>query len=150
MALPGGGSAGIALNAIVNLVGDTTSAYIDSSNVNTSANHGGAVDARAHQQTTIQGAGGSLGVGDVGIGADVHVDELTNNTTAYISDTLSHGTATTVYSGSGGVEVSTVTRQIVQEVASGAGVGTYVGFAGAAAGVRRRRPPPVPILAMRT
>jgi len=78
--------------------------YIDNSNVNSAANQGKSVIVKA-TRNNILNAGGSLGVGDVGVGADVHTIHHQHHA-AYITDTIlaQRATRTAVY-GATGVEV---------------------------------------------
>ncbi|MGA2700304.1 MAG: hypothetical protein ABSH35_04325 [Isosphaeraceae bacterium] len=123
----GVGAAGIGLNIEVDVFNDTTDAHIAGSTVTSGVASGGAVIVRAHRSTGITSAGGVLGVGaaGAGIGAVVAADIDSSTTVASIN-------AATVSAGSGGVEVSALTRETVGTTTVGLGVGLYAGVAGGA------------------
>ncbi len=135
------GAVGIGLNVLVNLIGDTTLAYIDQSHVNDAVNVGQSVIVRAHQSTTVNNGSGAGGVaGTVGVAAGINVDTLTNVTKAYIADSNAATAGdpskrTSIFAGPGGVEVSATGRENILEVAASLGVGGVAGIAGAASGV---------------
>ncbi len=132
---------GIGLNVLINLVGDTTLAYIDNSQINDQANVGGAVIVRAHQSTSVHNGSGAAGLGTAaGFAAGTNVDVITNTTRAYIanSDPATAGNTgkrTSVFAGPGGVDVTASSREDVLEVAVSVGIGGAAGIAGAASGV---------------
>jgi hypothetical protein len=122
-----GSAVGIGINFEVNVFDDTTDAHIDGSFVNSANDNGSAVIVRAHDEIDVTSAGGALATGDEGFGAVVDTDVYTSTTSATVG-------GSTVYAG-GDVEVSALTRENVTSATAGAGVGTYVGFAGGASGV---------------
>src|SRR5208282_3085316 len=123
----GVGAAGIGLNIAVDVFNDTTDAHIAGSTVTSGVASGGAVIVRAHRSTGITSAGGVLGggVAGAGSGAGVAADIDSSTTVASIN-------AATVSAGSGGVEVSALTRETVGTTTVGLGVGLYAGVAGGA------------------
>ncbi len=109
----GAGIVGVGINVAVNKVTDTTQAYINSSNINSAADNGQSVKVRAHQGTTIDDAGGVLGVGAVGVGAVVDTTVLASITKALVEG------SSKVYAG-GGLTVATVTNENAQIITAGA------------------------------
>ena len=135
------GTVGIGLNVLVNLIGDTTLAYIDQSHVNDAVNVGQSVIVRAHQATTVNNGSGAAGLGgSAGGAAGINVDVLTNKTQAYVVDSNAATAGdpsqrTSIFAGPGGVEVSATSRERILEVAASLGAGLAAGIAGAASGV---------------
>ncbi|MBE9030746.1 DUF4347 domain-containing protein [filamentous cyanobacterium LEGE 11480] len=125
--ISGGGTAGVAATASVNVLKDETLAYIDGGTINgtnTGANANQAVRVRALNNSNIDvKAGAATFGGTAGVGATVDVTDISNTTKAYING------ATTVNAQSA-VDVTSFSRETFSSiVASGAGGGT-VGIAG--------------------
>src|SRR5206468_3837934 len=104
------GAVGIGGTAVVNYLGNTTRAAIDSattaarvagSTVNSGTEPGRAVVVRAHQATDVTDHGGVLTFGDEGVGAAVDADIVLNTTTASVSGSNARA--------GGDVEVSALT-----------------------------------------
>jgi hypothetical protein len=100
----GGGTAGIAGSATVEVIGETSKAHVDGGaqvNVETTPNSAQGVNIHATNSTrVIAGAGGVGGGGAVGVGAGIDVGVITKDTEAYIADASS----TTHYFGTTAVD----------------------------------------------
>jgi hypothetical protein len=104
----GGGTAGIAGSATVEVLSETSKAHVDAGaqiNVQTAApNADQGVNIHATNTTRVQsGAGGVGGGGEVGIGAGIDVGVITKHTEAYVAD----ASATTHYFGAQSVDTLT-------------------------------------------
>jgi len=129
-----GGSAGIGVNLTPSFLFDTTHAAIDNTSVNESADTGGDVIVRAHQDTdlaTLVGAAGFSLAGN-GVGLAAQGIFVQNDTQASLSDSdLTEATGSgraAIYSG-GDVDVSTATREKKNTVVVGLAASAL--FAGA-------------------
>ncbi|MDO9281267.1 MAG: leukotoxin LktA family filamentous adhesin [Methylotenera sp.] len=121
----GGGSAGVAGMADVNLVTDNTVATIDNSDLGASADKVGAVKVAATHTVTIDSIAGALaGGGGAGIGAGASVNIIKANTVAKLNNS-------NVYA-SGLTEVNAFSLTDVNAIAMTAGVGGTAGIGGAA------------------
>ena len=108
----GGGGAGVGVNLAPNFISDTTHAYIDDTDVNSTSNMGGDVVVKSHQDTDVLAGIGAAGLSGGGAGIGIAADGVFvfNDTQAYITDTNTSDGRATVNSG-GSIEVSTLTRE---------------------------------------
>ncbi|MDP2102146.1 MAG: leukotoxin LktA family filamentous adhesin [Methylotenera sp.] len=121
----GGGSAGVAGMADVNLVTDNTVATIDNSDLGASNDKVGAVKVAATHTVTIDSIAGALaGGGGAGIGAGASVNIIKANTVAKLNNS-------NVYA-SGLTEVNATSLTDVNAIAMTAGAGGTAGIGGAA------------------
>lgn len=121
----GGGSAGVAGMADVNLVTDNTVATIDNSDLGASNDKVGAVKVAATHTVTIDSIAGALaGGGGAGIGAGASVNIIKANTVAKLNNS-------NVYA-SGLTEVNASSLTDVNAIAMTAGAGGTAGIGGAA------------------
>jgi RTX calcium-binding nonapeptide repeat (4 copies) len=126
-----GGFVGVQGLVSVNSVNDHTDAFISRSHVNSEDNFGGQVLVRAHTDDRLWIISGGLAAGAVGVGATVDRSQITSTTRAFITneDQVGDGAnAASVVYGTG-VEVSTVSREKIDEVIVGfaAGAGALAG-----------------------
>jgi Ca2+-binding RTX toxin-like protein/acetolactate synthase small subunit len=120
-----GFNAGVAGTASVNVVGDTTEAYIDGSTVNnTGANAAQGVVVRAFNETDINVVAGSLGVAlkGAGVGATADVVVINNTTRSSIKNA-------SVINANGNVDVTSYSKETVNSTIVSGG-GALVGVAG--------------------
>ena len=125
------GGFGVGVNLAPTVVSDVTHAYIQDSNINSAADHGGDVIVKAHQFTdtdSIIGAAG-IGLGGASVGIAAEGIFLVNDTQAWISDTDTTNGINAIYSG-GNVEVSSFTEENSTNAVIGAAVGTGFSAAG--------------------
>ncbi len=119
--LAGGGTVGVAATVSIEIIGDTTQAYIDGSTVNAnnaSDNRGQGVRVRALNVTHVDtNAGGLAAGGTAGVGATCDVELLGNTTQTYLADSAQ-------VNARAGVQVTAYDEEsVLAIVVSGAGAG---------------------------
>ncbi|OUS15208.1 hypothetical protein A9Q88_11635 [Gammaproteobacteria bacterium 50_400_T64] len=124
------GVVGIAGNLVVNHVATTTEAYVSDSSINTDQR----LRVMAHQTTDIDSGGGALGGGQVGLGVAIDTSIVNNTTRAYIADDDVATDIDSIFARQ--VDVTSVSRETLNSVAVGVGVGLYFGGAGVASVVK--------------
>ena len=132
-AAAGGGTVGIGLNVLVNIVSDTTHATIDGALVEAFGSDSRVI-VRAHQDTEDMNSGGALGVGLFAGGAGINVDVVKNDTEAVVTNTQPKSTIHIEVEAANGVEISALNRTNVATTAIGGAIG-IAGVAGSASGV---------------
>ncbi len=119
----GGGEAGVAGSATVNVWNDTTHATISGGTTVNQSNSSGSVALQASDATTLLSTAGALGGGgEAGIGAGADVAQITKNTQASI------GAATVTAAGN--VAVQATSSENFTSLVATAGAGGSVGVAG--------------------
>ena len=117
------GSAGIAGSATVNILNETTLAYIDQGATVTALQ---SITIRAYDDTQIFSVAGAIGGGgSAGIGAGVDVGVISKRTEAYIGPSANISAITNI-------TVEALSSEAITSIAASLGVGGSVGIAGSA------------------
>ena len=126
---------GLAANILINLVTNTTSAYISDSSVNSSTKRGKRVIVRAHQSTDnlLAGGAGSASLGS-SFTVTINTDVINNSTSAYIVDSDSASDLDPIYASS--IEVSALSRESLDTYAIGVAGGASFNISGAAGAIK--------------
>ena len=122
-----GGADGVAGNAVVSLVNNTSQAYVTGSHLGTAGSKAASVTVKATDIVTVDNKAGSLGVGisGYGVGAGASVIEVGDTTTAYIGNSDVH----TI----GGTTVDAQAERTLNNTAVSVGIGGTAGISGTAA-----------------
>lgn len=121
------GGAGVAGNAVVSLVNNTSQAYVTGSHLGTSGNKAASAVVKAIDRVSVTNTAGALGAAynGVGVGASASVVEVGNTTSAYIDNSDVHTTGATA--------VEAEAERNLSNTAVSVGVGGTAGISGTAA-----------------
>jgi hypothetical protein len=123
----GGGAAGVAGNAVVSLVTNTTEAYVNDSDIATSGARADSLSVTAKDQVTVSNKSGAVGIAiaGYGVGAGAAVTKVDNTTSAYVDNSDVYTT--------NAVTVDAQAERDLSTIAVSVGAGYTAGIGGAAA-----------------
>lgn len=123
----GGMVAGVAGNAVVSVMANTTEALVTATNIGTASQRANAVAVKAHDLATVRHRAGALGLSitGAGVGASASVTVVQNTTVARIDDGAVYTTQD--------VSVNALAERDLNTWAISGGIGAGVGLGGVAA-----------------